>query len=453
MAAFLVMAPLAAAFLVMAPLAAGLLLGVLFFVFPEIRENVAAGLSVIGIGAHDPWMESIDEYKPLLSGRDKNIFGSVLYYGWILWMMPILLAYMLVGLFKNGFMRDRQRMVFIAMSIAVLILTLLRRRFMHILAIDAAIVGGWLLYESYYLAARKFNRRRALALTGALCLILFNTFAYVAYKMPTMTIGYPIKGDIQDTMNWLRENTQAPRYPYDPLIKPPYSVMAPWDYAGWVEYIAERPVVATLYGTEAFGYEEAMVFYTTSDESQANAVMQRTGARYAIVSEPKTDLKKHDLGVSLLRVSARLHISDGMDMNAGAVAIKGVDHYRLVYESGGRVESLSWFPGDIRRLKIFEYVKGAALKVIASPGEKVSVSSRVLTNQGRVFDIKKEEWAGRRGDITFILPYAPLGEPGRTGLVLPYNVTAGERTVSVSITEADVLKGSVIDVQIPKKSL
>jgi dolichyl-diphosphooligosaccharide--protein glycosyltransferase len=413
-------------------------LGALFHLFPVLRENVAAGLGVMGVGGGDPWLESIAEYQPFFSGAFKNIQAPVSYFGWLSWLMPAVIIYLCIKFIKKGG-GDRGVMVFVMMSVAVLVATLLRRRFMHILSIDAAIMGGWLLYASYGLARKSRRRLTAVVFSSALCALLFYPFATAAYRMPSMPIGALVKGDIQDGMLWLRARTPAPKDPYDPFEKPQYSVMAPWDYAGWILYLAQRPVVATLYGNEAYGYKESEEFFMTNYEPKANSIMDNAGARYVVLPERQLSYS----------VAMRLYYADGIKINTEYASFEGVDHYRLIYESQERSGSSAFLQRDIRKLKVFEYIEGATLEVSSLPGKKVSVVSRVMTNRGRVFDFARKGWADSEGNITFVLPYAPLKASGSTGLVMPYEVKAGEKTVAVSVTEADVLERRKIKVQIP----
>jgi dolichyl-diphosphooligosaccharide--protein glycosyltransferase len=411
---------------------------VLILMVPALRENVAAGLGILGIGSQDPWIITIEEYQPLL----KNGFWRVLpdYYGWLFWLLPAILVFLGIELFRDGF-KDRGKVVFVVMSIYVLVLALLRRRFMHILAIDVAIVGGWLIFTSYRLAGKGGRRFNAFMVSAILSVLLFYPFASAAYKMPSMSIGASVKGDLLDTMSWIRDNTPAPSDIYDPLKKPPYSVMAKWDQAGWVLYLAQRPVVATLWGTEAYGYKESKMFYAAENEFEANAIMEQTGAKYLILNEK----------LFSDAVSSRLYYADGMDVTSAIISFSGVDHYRLVYESSKSNESTQLIQRDVKEFKVFEYVKGVSLKVKASPGNKVTVVSRVKSNQGRIFLFFKKGWADSEGSVNFTLPYAPLGGAGRTGLIVPYKVKAGEGSAEVSVNEADVLEGRSIELQIPKK--
>lgn len=409
---------------------------VMVLVVPALRENVAAGLGILGIGSQDPWIMTILEYQPLL----KSGFWRVLpdYYGWVFWLMPVVLIYLGTGLFRDGF-KDRGKVFFVVMSIYVFALALLRRRFMHILAIDMAIVGGWLIITSYRMVGKGGSRFRAVMVSSMLSILLFYPFASAAYKMPSISIGASVKGDLLNTMSWIRENTPAPSDIYNPLKKPPYSVMARWGQAGWILYLAQRPVVATLWGTEAYGYDESEMFYAAEEEFEANAIMERIGARYVILNEQQFSDA----------VSARLYYADGMDVDSVIRSFRSVDRYRLVYESPKSDKASLLVQRDVKEFKVFEYVKGVSLKVYASPGSKVTVVSRVKSNQERIFLFFKKGWADSEGRVNFTLPYALSGEPGRTGLIAPYKLKAGEKTAEVSATEADVLEGRVIEVQIP----
>jgi dolichyl-diphosphooligosaccharide--protein glycosyltransferase len=97
-----------------------------FLLLPSLGENLAAGFGMLGIGKKDPWIQSIMEYKPLLSGQ---ITVAVMhrYFGWVFWLIPFIVGYMCYCLYKNG--HDKGKMFFVMTAVYVVALTLMRRRF------------------------------------------------------------------------------------------------------------------------------------------------------------------------------------------------------------------------------------------------------------------------------------------------------------------------------------
>jgi asparagine N-glycosylation enzyme membrane subunit Stt3 len=451
------------------------LLALALTAYRPLRENLSAALGVLGIGAKDPWLQSVSEYQPLLSDLGPGLALPVQYFGWMFWLLPAVLVWLLLDLRKGGL--DRGKAFFVLTTVCLIAVTLLRRRFMHVLALNTAISGGWMLYAVYSHAVRggvaRVGKQAALTLTAALSLLLFYPFAVSAYRLPSMQVGAAVKGDVSETMDWLRENTPSPGDAYDPLEKPPYSVMAPWGLAGWLEYLAERPVVATLYGSEAFGLRETGMFYLAESEEEAVEAMRRTGARYVVLTEMMggLDMLAKTLGLDggeyvasfsqpgLMKkayapgrryfdlVSTRLYLADGIDMDTAVVSLDGVEHFRLAFESSTKT-LIPAFDVEASRYKVFEHVKGASLRVSTSPGEEVAVSATVLTNKGRAFDLREVAYADSKGMADFVLIYAGRRGDGGTGIDGPYMVRAGRSSAKILLPDKDVLAGSEIGIRL-----
>lgn len=80
----------------------------------------------------------------------------------------------------------------------------------------------------------------------------------------TVTYSEPmIKGDWQESMAWLKENSNPTSFFDAPVKTPEYSVMCWWDYGNWIMYMAERPVVASSFQA---GWEDAAKFYLSESE-------------------------------------------------------------------------------------------------------------------------------------------------------------------------------------------
>lgn len=448
---------------------------VILLLSPSLRDNIVKGLGIVGIGKLDPWIQSISEYQPFIHWKNFSFYLPAKELGWVFWLLPLIIGYMAFDMYKKG--ADRGRIFFLASTVFILAMSLLRRRFVHILAINVAISGGWLIYFVYKVAMKKTaTRPKTLAVSSTVLLaaVIFYPLGINAYFLPSKHPGFSIKGYIENAMLWLRDNTPAPKDPYDPAKKPPYSVMARWDFGGWIGYIAERPVVATLYGNETYGLEESAAFYLAQSEAEANAVMEKTGAKYVVavkiigsletyariiglapedyvrlVYSPKLKKKVYNPGEKYsYLISTGLLLTDGMDMLIGNLQFKGADHYRLVYESAERL-NLIGFPFEVKKLKVFEYLHGATLKATTVPGQKVSVVSTVMTNRGRIFNFMKEGQAKSDGTIVFVLPYAELSKPGTIGLIAPYTIRSGEYSLTLSLSEEDLHKRRQFEIRIP----
>ena len=159
-------------------------------------------------------------------------------------------------------------------------------------------------------------------------------------------------------------------------------------------------------------------------------------------------------------MEGRLHIFDG----------DGLKQYRLVHESqanpyarGGSEERSCkaiynmLYNGNLRMentgfVKIFEFVDGATISGKAPEGIEVTISTSIMTNQGRLFNYTQSTTA-ENGIYSFEVPYSTLGPiPGETNFDTrptgPYTIIAGDISKSVDVAEQDVLAGGIITVDL-----
>jgi dolichyl-diphosphooligosaccharide--protein glycosyltransferase len=434
--------------------------GTAAMVSPAIRSNMQVALGVLGVTENDIWLRSIVEYQPLLDSglRLETSFG------WALALTPIILVLLGRDTIKKNF--DRSQSFVLVLTVCVLGLTLLRSRFAHILALFTSLLVAWAAVRIYSLLKSK-QPKAALASAFVFMLLVYYPMASVLYALPRTQPGFNIEGYIEDAMLWVRRNTPSPGGIYMPGYKPPYGVLARWDFAGWIEYVAERPSVATLYGSESFGLRESAEFFTATDAGEAEAILRKTGTRYMIIVNIVGDMPMYtkladrtgDPDFAILSpdsngkmsykptlqyfnlVSTSLQYADGMPLEINGRRFKQLDHYRLLYESEESL-NLIGFPTEVKKLKIFEYVKGAKLSVAASPGQEVTVSGMVRTNRGRVFRFLRSSTSDQYGVAVFTLPYGTVSEQETSGLVEQYRIESGGRKALLEITGRDVMEGT-----------
>ena len=286
-------------------------------------------------------------------------------------------------------------------------------------------------------------------------------------------------------------------YPYPDTA---YGVMSWWDYGFWIETIGHRIPNANPFQGGIGGGEEqrpgAATFFTAESEAEANEIADTLGVKYVVSDVEMATGKFHaiaawdcDTGgysewlliggrnemVPTMRyfnsMEGRLHIFDGVSLK----------HYRLVHEStaGGSSErGYKWvynlqptlypdlfenrhqdMPSEIAEadtgyVKIFEYVPGAKITGTAPPNSTATLSIPILTNQGRTFEYVQTATATPDGTFTLIAPYSTDGPiaPADGGTWFDtapsdmYTVTTAIGSYPVSVSEADVLAGNVVEV-------
>ena len=110
----------------------------------------------------------------------------------------------------------------------------------------------------------------------------------------------------------------------------------------------------------------------------------------------------------------------------------GYSHYRLVHESPSSVGTLGGT--EIKYVKTFEYVNGTKIKVTGNGNTTLSLN--VTTNQNRTFNYTQSAFVN--GTHTFIVPYSTNWTSYGMKTGNAYNVTVGNSTKSIAVSESDV---------------
>jgi oligosaccharyl transferase (archaeosortase A-associated) len=266
-----------------------------------------------------------------------------------------------------------------------------------------------------------------------------------------------VAGDWDQSLNWLKDNSNATSNFNNPVKSAEYSVMSWWDYGNWILYISQRPVVANNFQA---GAEDAAKFYLSENEEEATALLDRRGSRYIVTDysliygklqtlalwaneDVDSYIKMNEYGSQIEAVPmqrlfnttlARLYFFDGASTG----------HFRLIYESP---TFLGESPAK-SKVKIFEYVPGALIRIKAGPDQKVGALLNMTSNQGRAFTYVNQ--ASAEGDLFVMrVPYSTEGRYA-TRAVSPYLIfsgnEAGVKTKNIDVSEEDILKGNTLDV-------
>lgn len=418
---------------------------------------------------------TIAETRPF--AEDYFSFISALYFsapfGFALIFAFIGLLYYIVS--EPGSKFAPQKLLFLISALAMILLTLQQVRFSYLSSIFVAILAAYFIYRMIFEENFVYNTR-SIASLFFLVLIVGAPTAYQAYaisKEPPI-----IAGDWRDSLVWLKNNTQATSYYDAPDKNPEYSVMAWWDYGNWIEYVAQRPVVANNFQA---GVDIAARYFTTDSEKIANDILDQRKARYVIVDD-ETGFGYRDFvygkfkqvielagknmsnyaysfdvpgpnyatRVNLLNntyyntLYARLYLLDGSSIdNPLKVRDVGLSHYRLVYESNTEGSNKI----GIKKIKIFEYVRGARITGVTSPNTGLEISVPVRTNTNRTFNYTSKGVSDANGNFTLAVPYATEGTTYVTRPINKYNLLIHDQVAkSMDVSNQQILEGSVIDI-------
>jgi len=346
-----------------------------------------------------------------------------------------------------------------------LILTLGQSRFLYISAISMGLLISILFFFLLDMAdKRQKDARMAPAAKSSrlLAMVLFLLLVLpTAWDAATFAQSTPpaASGDWAQSLGWLKENSNTTSFFEAPQETAEYSVMSWWDYGNWVLYLAERPVVANNFQA---GVADAAKFYLSVSEEEATAVLDERGSRYILVDydllygklaalttwaneDLSSYMRAEDYGsqyavIPLERLFnttlGKLYLSDGA----------GTGHFRLIHESTTFLGGSS----PKSRIKIFEYVPGALIKVRARPDQRVGALLNMTSNQGRPFIYVNE---AKANDDSFEIR-VPYSTENRNGChaINSYLVFSGNKDAvkmeNLNVSEEDVINGRIIELTI-----
>lgn len=356
----------------------------------------------------------------------------------------------------------------------VLVLTILQQRFIYLLAVNVAIFSAYFVIAAAKPFAserekettkkkrkvqRKSNSTFSKELIVVLLLLVLISAPDIAVikSMATEDIAAP-DADLQESFEWLRENSPPTSYYYTPDKPAEYGVMSWWDYGNWILYISQRPVVANNFQT---GIDDAAHFLTEPDEEAANEILSKRKVRFIITDAKMLKLKFQSIAMFagknpdyyygtqepsdsgpirsinnenrnfFATMLSKLHVFDG----------DGLSHYRLIYES----KTTAIRNPDIQYVKIFEYVPGATIS--GKTDGDVKITANIMTNQGRTF-VYTQRAIAKNGRYEIKVPYSTREYKYGTKSLGDYTIQNANVSKVVPITELDVQEGRELEVDL-----
>ncbi|MBU4076919.1 MAG: oligosaccharyl transferase, archaeosortase A system-associated [Euryarchaeota archaeon] len=435
-----------------------------FGIFDEAMKYLA-GENVVG---------TIIETQPF--AEDYFAFITTLYFsipfGFTLFFALIGLFYYIVS--ELGYRFAPEKLLFLISGLVIILLTFNQVRFSYLMSIFVAFFAAYFINRMIFDENFVLNTKTIASFTFLILLIGLPT-AYVAYALATETPE--VAGDWRDALIWMRNNTPETSYYDNPRESPEYVVMAWADYGNWIEYVARRPVVANNFQA---GIIAAAQYFTADSEKTANDILDQRRARYVIVDDetgfgfedivygkyghildiagknmsnyyysfdvpaPNSIVKTNLLNNNYYNtIFARLYLLDGSSIeNPLNIRDEGLSHYRLVYESNTTGSNTI----NVKKIKIFEYVRGAMIRGTTSPNTILEIFVPVRTNTNRTFNYIVKTISDANGNFTLVVPYATEGTPYETGPINAYSMYINNVTVkNISISNKQILDGSLVD--------
>lgn len=368
------------------------------------------------------------------------------------------IAVLIIHLSRADAEKRSGQLLLMVWIISSLFLTVVQVRFLYLYTIAIGILISILFFWALDVMQKRTAQMnwkvpKALAIALLLLLILPTSIetTYITYGVPSIT------EDWHESLIWLKENSNSTSFYDSPEKIPEYSVMSWWDYGNWVVYVARRPVVANNFQT---GVEDSAKFYLSESEAISTAVLDKRRARYiltdyellygklpAIVAWTNEDLSSylnvegHGPSLNIIPTTkwanttlARLYFLNGA----------GMGHFRLIHESSTNISNTT----PESRVKIFEYVPGALIRVSTGQDQRVGALLNLTSNRGRDFKYINDGLP-KDGKYEIRVPYSTECSYGTRALG-PYAIFSenekGVKMKSINVSEKDVLEGKVIDV-------
>ena len=423
----------------------------------ELGGLIKFGLELIWGGS---WIGMISEAEPLI--YDWLTFKQVLFSGLGLNLLFALAGFAVILIYIRNSQGGRRQglMILLLWAVFSIALTFGQLRFLYMSTISMGILISILFFYLLDLIRDRLGESNQRSILPAiLILFLFLTLPSIAEVANTVTYSDPmIKGDWQESMAWLKENSNATSFFDAPVKTPEYSVMCWWDYGNWIMYMAERPVVASNFQA---GWEDAAKFYLSESEENATALLDERGSKYvfldhsmaygklgAIANWAHEDLTTYFMAqdysgtqITVIPTQRLFNTTLGKLYYFDAA---GTGHFRLIYESR---TFLGENPAKAQ-VKIFEYVPGALIRVRTGADQKVGCVLNMTSNQDRPF-IYANQAAPKNGVMEMRVPYSTESRY-ECAAADPYLIFSGNqmgvRMKHVNVSEDDVLQGRTIEV-------
>jgi len=457
------------------------------FSFPSFYDGLINGIGYLLRDA--PTLKQIIEAQPLFYTFDGIFLGWQFFSNPVWYQFALSFYFAIIGFFlllyyhRIGIDKvDKGTLFLLIWTSIVLVLALYQRRFTYTLAVNVAILSGFLVDKIAFENHREHRVHREKSQPSAFSVYSVVNYIYkysifqkngikswqialvilAVLVIPNAMQAYNMaqsppkpSDDWYDSLVWLKENTP------DPGKSPQYGIMTWWDYGNWILYISKRPVVANNF---QIGGDEAARFFIEDNETIANNIMDTRKARYVIM-DMRMGLNKFRNGNQITIQGTFFGIADFAGKDIAMYFDKngfpnnnyfqtmyskmhvfdgaGLKNYRMIYESK---ETNYDILGNVsRNIKIFEYVLGAKIAGNVTSNETVMLTGVIITNQKRIFGYMQKTVADEKGYFKFVVPYSK-GSPYKTRVLEGFTLKYGNETRYISVSENDVLNGNTIPV-------
>jgi hypothetical protein len=418
-------------------------LAVLAVLFPGARDPVLRGLTAAG--ARSPWCGSIDEFLPaLFSGVVPlriELTALLRHFG----LVPALaLAGLAEARARLRLAPERSGAVLLAVVLGVVlaIATFRVRRFAMYGSVPLAVFAALGLL----IVRRRVDAWRPGA--GPMAAVLAGTLALAPAARALRPRPPPIVD--RDTEGMLARIRASPEQ------GDRRAVLARWAFGHHILVLAERPVVASPFGTEGGvgAMEDLTAFFTEKSPEAAERLLDRRGVQFVLVSNPFGEPEQllgrgvtgrpgagagHRSTLEGIRERIASRLYDSAGSGSDQPARPALEGYRLVDDVGEEPDAAC----------LFEVLPGARVLVRGGkPGARVVASVELTAPFGGTAVWRTHRQLDAHGEARLRLPYA-TGANGRIRAG-PWELGDGIARAALAITEAQVLHGAALAVDLSR---
>ncbi|MFT5051135.1 MAG: asparagine N-glycosylation enzyme membrane subunit Stt3 [Chlamydiales bacterium] len=286
---------------------------------------------------------------------------------------------------------------------------------------------------------------------------------YAPHQAPRRAIA------LRSMLEWIRTHTPADG---------DYSVLANWNQGHAIEWSADRPSVATNFGSYVGvdSYADPGRFFLAEDPAVAEALLDARRARYVLITSgwpnalpdmiraawPERQdryLEQLDGRSGRLRpawfrtIGARLMFAGGAHPSAKLGAHERLDFMRLVHASPTKDPrpKLREYVDESSFGWVWEHVPGAILECRTTPGTAFTIEMHLEFGLAAMeFEYRAEVLTDEDGNARLRVPYSTLERNGDGWVTGEPRWTIGTTSGPLAISEADVLSGAILRIPPPE---
>jgi len=447
-------------------------LGLLAAVVLSTNLSIGAGIreGFAWASRTDAFMAGISESRSLFGPEAERGASDEL--GYAFWLLPIVLGAALWRALRRG---ELALLPWALVALVAAWQTTQQARFAESLVLPMAVLLGWgakalLEQEGGPLAGLLANLRRlptvalaALAL-GLVALANAGSTASTLDQLangrpPALERERPARLAARRLAHWIERNT----------VPGDWCVLADWSHGHNIEWAADRPSVATNFGSYVGedSFRDPSRFFMEEDPRAAEALLETRKARFVLLTSELPNLLNGLIAGGAPERRAR-YVDDAREgaVKAPWFATMGA---RLMFDGGVfrndaapsldflRLVFVSPLPDPTRRLRgpndvspaawLWERVAGARVEARGAPGEVLTVELQLEFPRAR----RGARWRGaavvdKSGLATLRVPYSTVGGTTSEVRVRGAGWSLGQRRGDLRIDESAVLSGARVTV-------